>query len=311
MASAARPDAGAPFEPPQRLVSSLAAQGGEAGERWLRELPELLREALERWELTLERIPSPGGRSSLVALVRRADGTPAALKLPAPGAWRVAEPAALARWGGRGTVRLLDSAAGTGALLLERLRPEVSLRSLPEPKALLEAAETVQRLWVDPGEEPYESVEDRTGRAAQGLRAAAREPWAISARPLVEEAMEIREELTTAPPERLLLHGRFRQGKVLSGERLPWLAVGPAPVVGERAYDLARLVHDRLEDLVAAPGGAALARRRVARLADSLEVDADRLRGWALFRAVEAGIGSLAAGRLQAGELALEFAGWL
>ncbi|MGP3981214.1 aminoglycoside phosphotransferase family protein [Streptomyces sp. KR80] len=312
MASAARSDAGTPLEPPQRLVRALAEERAASGAEWLRALPQLVHDALERWELTLDRIQAPGGRSSLIVLVRRADGSPAALKLLAPGVSPALEHAALARWDGRGAVQLLAAAPETGALLLERLQPEVSLRSLPEAKAQLEAAGTVRRLWVEPGEaHPFESVADRTGREAEVLRARAAEPWAESARPLVEEALAVREDLAAVSTEALLLHGRFRQGKVLAGERSPWLAVGPEPVVGERAYDLARLVRDRLEDLVASPGGAAAARRRVAKLADSLDVDRDRLRGWTLFRAVESGLRAFSSGRTQDGELLLEFAGWL
>lgn len=82
-------------------------------------------------------------------------------------------------------------------------------------------------------------------------------------------------------------------------------------MVGERAYDLARLVRDRLEDQMASSAGAAGARRRVNKLADALEVDRDRLRGWTLFRAVESGNRALAAGRRRDAELLLEFAGWL
>ncbi len=98
---------------------------------------------------------------------------------------------------------------------------------------------------------------------------------------------------------------------MLAGDRAPWLAVGPDPLVGERAYDLARLVRDRLEDQMASSAGAAGARRRVNKLADSLEVDRDRLRGWTLFRAVESGTRALAAGRRRDAELLLEFAAWL
>lgn len=312
MASAARPGVGPPFEPPRRLVRALAEEGGEAGQMWLHELPGRLQDALERWELAFERVPAPGGRSSLVALVRRADGTPAALKLAPPGTRPVLERAALARWDGRGAVRLLDALPEAGALLLERLHPEVSLSSLPEAKALLEAAGIVRRLWVPPGEDhPFESVAERTDRAVRMLRGVAEQPWAESFRPLIDEALAVRGELTALPAESLLLHGCYRQGKVLSGERFPWLAIGPEPVVGERAYDLARLVRDRLEDLVASSSGASAARRRVAKLADSLDVDRDRLRGWTLFRAVAAGMRSLTAGRAQDGGLVLEFASWL
>jgi len=49
----------------------------------------------------------------------------------------------------------------------------------------------------------------------------------------------------------------------------------------------------------------------VKRLAESLEVDQERLRGWTLFRAVESGVRALRVGRGKDAELLLEFAGWL
>ncbi|MEU7102941.1 aminoglycoside phosphotransferase family protein [Streptomyces longwoodensis] len=297
------------FEPPQRLVRALGETAPD-GDAWLGELPEVARAAAALRELTVERVQVPGGRSSLVVLVQRADGTPAVLKL-APARFRPeAERAALAHWGGLGAVELLDGPAGDGALVLERLHPDVSVRSLPEAKALLEAAGTLRRLWVEPpAGHSFETVAGRTGRQAQAMRAVAdREPELA---PLVGTALAAREELLAAPPEDLLLHGTFRQSKVLAGERFPWLAVGPDPVVGECAFDLARLVRDRVEDLIASSSGASITRRRVKKLAESLEVDQERLRGWTLFRAVESGARALRVGRPKDAELLLEFAGWL
>ncbi|MEV5373290.1 aminoglycoside phosphotransferase family protein [Streptomyces albogriseolus] len=305
------------FEPPRRLVRALGETAPE-GDDWLEKLPGLAREAVERRELTVERVQLPGGRSSLVVLVRRADGTPAVLKLAPPRARPQSERVALAHWGGRGAVQLLEpvsegaeGAEGSeGVLLLERLHPDVSVRTLPEAKALLEAAGTLRRLWVDPPEgHVFETVAERTGRQAKAMRAGA--DAAPEVAPLVDAALSAREELLDSPPEHRLLHGTFRQSKVLSGDRMPWLAVGPDPVVGEHAFDLARLVRDRVEDLIAQPSGATTTRRRVRRLAESLEVDRDRLRGWTLFRAVESGVRARRVGRERDAELLLEFASWL
>ncbi|MFJ7014604.1 aminoglycoside phosphotransferase family protein [Streptomyces albogriseolus] len=308
------------FEPPRRLVRALGETAPE-GDDWLEKLPGLAREAVERRELTVERVQLPGGRSSLVVLVRRADGTPAVLKLAPPRARPQSERVALAHWGGRGAVQLLEpvsegaegaegSEGSEGVLLLERLHPDVSVRTLPEAKALLEAAGTLRRLWVDPPEgHVFETVAERTGRQAKAMRAGA--DAAPEVAPLVDAALSAREELLDSPPEHRLLHGTFRQSKVLSGDRMPWLAVGPDPVVGEHAFDLARLVRDRVEDLIAQPSGATTTRRRVRRLAESLEVDRDRLRGWTLFRAVESGVRARRVGRERDAELLLEFASWL
>ncbi|MEU1339594.1 aminoglycoside phosphotransferase family protein [Streptomyces sp. NPDC005827] len=295
------------FEPPRRLVRALGETAPD-GDEWLEKLPGAAEQAVALRELTVERVQVPGGRSSLVLLVRRPDGTPAVLKLAPRRARPEGEAAALAHWGGLGAVQLLEADGAAGVLLLERLHPEVSVRSLPEAKALLEAAGTLRRLWVEPpADHPFETVEERTGRQAAVLRATADPEVA----PLVDAALAAREELLAAPPERRLLHGTFRQSKVLAGERMPWLAVGPDPVVGECAFDLARLVRDRVEDLIASPSGASITRRRIKRLAESLEVDQERLRGWTLFRAVESGVRALRVGRPRDAELLLEFAGWV
>ncbi|MFD4318170.1 aminoglycoside phosphotransferase family protein [Streptomyces sp. NPDC058548] len=297
------------FEPPQRLIRTLGETYGDAAAaEWLDSLPELAGRVLDRASLDSERVMAPGGRSSLVVLVRRSDGSPAALKIAPAFARPDLERDALAHWNGWGAVQVLDEAA-EGALVLERLHPEVSLRSLPEAKALLEAAGTVRKLWVEPpAEHGFETVAERTAR-----QAAAMVPHLTGAATaeLTTAALAAREELVSGSSETLLLHGNFRQGKVLGGDRAPWLAVGPEPLVGERAYDLARLVRDRVEDLVAASSGASAARRRVNKLADSLDLDRERLRGWTLFRAVESGTRALTAGRRQDAELLLEFASWL
>ncbi|MEU2926404.1 aminoglycoside phosphotransferase family protein [Streptomyces sp. NPDC007251] len=297
------------FEPPPRLVRALGETAPD-GDDWLARLPVVAEQAVAARELTVERVQVPGGRSSLVVLVRRPDGTPAVLKLAPPRARPESERAALAHWGGLGAVQLLEDGAEEGVLLLERLHPDVSVRSLPEAKALLEAAGTLRRLWVEPpAGHVFETVAERTGRQAAAMRAGAEAEPEVA--PLVDAALAARDELVAGPPEHQLLHGTFRQSKVLAGERMPWLAVGPDPVVGECAFDLARLVRDRVEDLIAAPSGPATTRRRIKRLAESLEVDQDRLRGWTLFRAVESGVRALRVGRPKDGELLLEFAGWL
>ncbi|MGW3957358.1 aminoglycoside phosphotransferase family protein [Streptomyces sp. NPDC004752] len=298
------------FEPPRRLVRALGETAPD-GDDWLEKLPEAARQAVALRELTVERVQVPGGRSSLVVLVRRADGSPAVLKLAPHRARPESERAALAHWGGLGAVQLLEPFVAEGELLLERLHPDVSVRSLPEARALLEAAGTLRRLWVEPpgggAAHPFETVAERTGRQAAAMRAGAD----AEAVPLVDAALTAREELLVAPPEHRLLHGTFRQSKVLAGERMPWLAVGPDPVVGECAFDLARLVRDRVEDLIASPSGSATTRRRVKRLAEALDVDQDRLRGWTLFRAVESGLRARRAGRAKDTELLMEFASWL
>ncbi|MEY9969205.1 streptomycin 6-kinase [Streptacidiphilus sp. MAP12-16] len=297
---------------PARLQETVRAWDGARGAAWLGSLHALVTTCLLRWDLTVERVVEPGGQLSLVLYVRRADGTPAVLKLGLPSPESAQEHAALAHWNGRGAVRLLEAAPEDGAMLLERLNGEVPLLSLAESKAMLEAAGTIQRLWVAPPEDhPFTLVADYVPALCESMNRRRELPSAAELRPLLDEALATADDLLGGEPEQLLLHGDFHHGNVLSAERSPWLAIDPKPLVGERAYDLAWLAQDRLETLAGVPGPEAAARRRLQRLSDAVEVDRDRLRGWTLFRTVEAGLWSLEVGDARTAALYLEFAAML
>jgi streptomycin 6-kinase len=297
---------------PTRLQETVTSWEGRSGKVWLEALPQLVRNYLDHWQLTLERVFEPGGQVSLVVYVRRDDGSPAVLKLGLPSPESAQEHAALAHWDGRGAVRLLVAEPADHVMLLERLNGEVPLRSLAESKAMLEAAGTLQRLWVAPPEaHPFTTVADRVAALCEALVRRRDLAAAAELRPLLDEALDLAEQLLADDTEQVLLHGDFHHGNVLSAERSPWLAIDPKPLVGERAYDLAWLAQDRLETLSGVPGPEAAARRRLQRLSEAVEVDRDRLRGWALFRTVEAGLWSLEVGDTRNATLFLEFAAML
>ncbi|MFC1421458.1 aminoglycoside phosphotransferase family protein [Streptacidiphilus cavernicola] len=297
---------------PVRLRETVTAWEGVSGTAWLESLPRLARELMERWNLTLDRVFEPGGQVSLVLYVRRDDGSAAVLKLGLPSPEADLEHAALAHWDGRGAVRLFEADPEHRAMLLERLHGEVPLLSLAEGKAMLEAAGTLQRLWVAPPDRHcFTTVAERVAGLCAELRRRRELVAEPELRPLLDEALAVADELLADRTEQVLLHGDFHHGNVLAAERSPWLAIDPKPLVGERAYDLAWLAQDRLETLAGVPGPQAAARRRLQRLADSVDVDRDRLRGWTLFRTVEAGAWSLEVGDPRQAALYLEFAAML
>jgi streptomycin 6-kinase len=67
---------------------------------------------------------------------------------------------------------------------------------------------------------------------------------------------------------------------VLRAEREPWLAIDPAPVVGERAFDAASLLRDR----------AVAAARRLDAVSAQLGLDRERVRLWGIVVALVWGI---------------------
>jgi streptomycin 6-kinase len=70
---------------------------------------------------------------------------------------------------------------------------------------------------------------------------------------------------------------------VLRATREPWLAIDPKPLAGERAFDTGHF----LRDLLPPEADDAEIARLIGRLATELDLDRERVRGWALVRSVE------------------------
>lgn len=302
----------APVEVPDRLVrTALRWCGEEAARPWLDALPDTAAEFLARWELTAERPVLPGGALSLTLLVRRADGSPATLKLGFVDRYTAHEAEALAIWAGRGAVRLLEADAPRGALLLERLQPDVSLRSLPEDRAMLEAVEVLRHLWVAPPEGcPIDLVADRAGHWTESMPRRFAELGGPCPKSLLDEAVALCADLAASQPQVVVLHTDCHHGNVLAAERTKWLAIDPRPMLGEPAFELGPLVRDRLATVVAETRPQAVVRRRVTWLANALDLDVERVRGWALVQALALGLWCVSVDD-PAGEDLLSVAEWL
>ena len=91
-------------------------------EDWLERLPALVSSLEADWSITVGH-PYEGGTEAFVADATRADGTPAVLKVLAPGTGNNAsdEAAVLRLVGGHGCPVLYRYDPGDGALLMERL----------------------------------------------------------------------------------------------------------------------------------------------------------------------------------------------
>jgi streptomycin 6-kinase len=97
---------------------------------WWDQLPEVLAELAERWELVVGDAVGRGN-TSLVVRCRRADGRPAVLKLTPDAELGAAEASALRSWESSGRVPLVwGYDAALGALLLEAIPSEIPLSEL-------------------------------------------------------------------------------------------------------------------------------------------------------------------------------------
>lgn len=274
---------------PHNFVQTVCSTWGEPGRAWLRTLPTLLEDSARRWGLTLS-LPFPNLTFHYVAPAVMADGTEAVLKAGVPDKEIQREAAALRAFDGRGSVRLLDADTDTGLLLLERLRPGAVLTTLAEEASDTEAtriaASVMRGLWrpAPPGHE-FPTVGD-WGQGFARLRARFGGGVGPLPRAWVEEAESLFAELlaSSAPP--VLLHGDLHHDNILSAERQPWLAIDPKGLVGEPAYEVGALLRNLWPDRHMHQNTQRLLDRRARQLAEELELDLARVRGWAVAQAV-------------------------
>jgi streptomycin 6-kinase len=296
---------------PDNFTRTIAEVFGERGLDWLRHLPALLDECQRRWSLTLQR---PFELSyNYVAPAVRADGVEVVVKAGVPHPELFSEMAALKVYDGRGSVRLLDSDAARGVMLLERLRPGRPLVELPDDEqATRIAAQVMRQLWRPvPNGHSFPTV----NQWAEGMRRLRRHfdggTGPLSPR-LVETAERLFDELLNSMAERVVLHGDLHHWNILSAERTPpwaaprpsgadtpcpplpaagaprglWLALDPKGIVGEPAYEVGALLRNPIGQLLNRPHPERVTARRVDLLAEMLGFDRARMVGWGLAQAV-------------------------
>jgi streptomycin 6-kinase len=262
-----------------------------AARPWLAALPRLVAEVARQFELTLSP-PLHGGSCSWVAPAELPDGTPVVVKIGWPHPEMYGEPAALRLWNGHGAVRLLGHDPRRHALILQRCVPggELGDAPLPDRERLRLACAVLRRLWEARVPDGGPDALDDLGAVTAGWADLLEERMS-RLRPgydpgLVELGARLLRELPASAGRRVVLHGDFNPGNVLSAGG-GWLAIDPKPMTGDPAYDPWPLL-EQIGDPFRLP--AAALRDRVTLVAGELGCDADRIVLWSVARRVEAAL---------------------
>ena len=266
---------------PEEFAEWRVRVDGESARTWVRSLPTLVEQLVERWDLVVEDAEPPlYGALSLVILVRRREER-LALKVT----WREEttedEHRALRAWQGRGAVALLDSAPAVGALLLERLDHTRSLHALPLWEAAAVAGSLIRVLAVAAPSglrtlrEVAEGMPDRLTRRQRALGDPVPVGW-------VQAACDGAPRWGSVG-ERVLIHADLHYGNVLAATRQPWLAVDPRALHGAPEYSVPELMWTRADDL----RSDADVRRLLDVIVAAGDLDAELARGWVVVRCVD------------------------
>jgi len=299
---------------PDRLAVSLRA-AGEAGERWLATLPDLLASLEADWSITVGE-PLLGGNAAYVAEVTRTDGGLAVLKVALPPVNGFApfgqELRTLRLAGGDPYVGLLRYDLPRQAMLLERLGDPLNTLGWPVAQQLDALVHTAARGWrpmpADPLPDP-DALPD--GRAkARWLADFVVSAWEELSQPCPEAtvAEAVRYAIARAaaldPAEAVLVHGDAHQYNLLQAGDGSFRLVDPEGLASEPAHDLGVILRDFNDDLLTRDARitAAIARGRCRRAGELARVDPEAIWQWAFTERVSTGLFLLRLGHQQEAE---------
>jgi streptomycin 6-kinase len=124
------------------------------------------------------------------------------------------------------------------------------------------------------------SYVDRWTRRLDALPSGAPVP-----RRLVEQAVSLgRSFVADEATDSRMIHGDLHYDNVLAGDREPWLVIDPKPVAGDPHYELAPMLWNRWDEVVASGDVRGAVRRRFHTLVDVAGLDEDRARDWVVVR---------------------------
>jgi streptomycin 6-kinase len=191
---------------------------------------------------------------------------------------------ALLFWDGRGAVRLLDYDRELRAMLLERCVPGTPLGQDYDDESLAIAAGVLRRLWRSPSDDvQWRRLDDVAQHWLADLPLRYERHGRPFQRRLLDQALDALRTLAPTQEDVVLCHQDLHGGNILRAQREPWLAIDAKPIVAERAYDTVALVRDE-------PVTLAQVRRRLDVLAELLELDRERMRGWGIAKHVAWGL---------------------
>ncbi|SEC83419.1 streptomycin 6-kinase [Nocardioides exalbidus] len=252
---------------------------------WLDRLPRLTADLLDDWHLVPDG-ESLHGYCSLVVPVRDADGVPGGLKITFDGDEESAhEGLALQHWGGRGAVRLRRADPRRRALLLDWL-PGPDLGDAWDVEACEVVGGLYGRLHLPalPQLATVSSYVERWLRELDGLGRDIPVP-----RRYVDQALALGADLLADEAPSVVVHGDLHYANVMADEAGEWLAIDPKPMAGDRHYEPAPMLWNRMDELTGPLAVGSVRdglRRRFHALVDAAGLDEARARDWVVVRMV-------------------------
>jgi streptomycin 6-kinase len=267
------------------IPAELGSFGGrdETWPLWLDALPLLVRDVFGEWRLTLDGL-ARNGFCALVVPALTEDGRRAVAKFAWPHDEEEHEHLMLQAVHGNGMVELYRADPKRHVMLLERLDAERDLRPVGDIEACEITASIYTRIHIAALPQ-LRTLTSYIERWTDDLRTLPRD--APIPRRLVEQAVSLGDAFVHDPESvGRCIHGDLHYENVLAGQREPWLVIDPKPMSGDPHYEVAPMLWNRWDEVVASGDVRGSLRRRFHTIVDTAGLDEDRARDWVVVRMI-------------------------
>ncbi|WP_187254623.1 aminoglycoside phosphotransferase family protein [Alkalicoccus halolimnae] len=263
------------------------------GENWLRNFPELVDYSERKWGM---KMLAPFELSyNYVAPIQCGDGSRAVIKFTVSEKEYRTETEALRCFNNSGAVKLLDTDAERGIMLLECIQPGTMLAEVKEEEmTALAAAEVMKKLWKPASAK--NSLPDMSSKVESMKRIYVNNKQGLGSvsKRTLKEALTIFQQLANSQKQLYLLHGDLHHYNILRGEREPWLAIDPKGMIGERESDVIPFLLNKLPD----QHKKAVIKKRISIFVKELQLNEEKILLWGFAQAVLAYCWSIEDGNL-------------
>jgi streptomycin 6-kinase len=275
-----------------KVLRNLAARG-DAGAKWLDDLPVLVRQLEGNWGVEVGRTFS-NATEAYVAEAVSADGTRVVLKIPIVGVAKGdREARMLAAASGEGYVRLLRHDPKSGAMLLERLGPQLAQQGFVVDKQIEILCETLQRAWRPLPPRLHLTTGAEKAREMSAYMAIT---WEKTGKPCSERTLAVARDFADRrargfdPETSVMAHGDAHAWNTLLDEKSgQYKFVDPDGFYIERAHDLSISLRESCAEALAG-NAIELGRARCALLSRLTGVDGQAIWEWGVIETLANGL---------------------
>jgi len=257
---------------------------GNAGQKWLDDLPRTVNKFAQRWHLSsLEPVKN---LSYNYVLSGFQEGRPIVLKLSLDSKALNKQAAALKAFKGYGAVDIIDQT--DGALLFECATPGSSLKHLfpnCEDEAIAITIEVIKKLHSAPrmNQKGFPTIND--------WLTALDKPYEQLGQSLIKARL-LRDELLNTMGIPFLLHGDLHHENILASG-LEWKVIDPKGVICELSYEVGCFIRNPLDALPNHPDSLKIITNRINAFSENLNLDPDRITKWCFVQALLATVWAL------------------